>query len=790
MQSPIINMRCRSSVMRIAFRLDKRIIGIAAVAAALSWLILEDRLVHAEQKRASRGMTALSQNAVHRARYVPGEVLVKFKDEASLSRIASLSVDVGAKEVRALSMNATVIHQYKLDGAMSVDEAVLKYRNHPNVEYAEPNYLYRLQIIPNDTQFGSLWGLHNIGQTVDGTTGKADADIDAPEAWDISTGSPNVIVAVIDSGIAYDHPDLAPNIWTNPGEIPGNGIDDDGNGLIDDVHGWDFGVNDSDPMDPIDLNHEGNPGHGTHVAGIIAGAGNNGTGITGVMWTAKLMALKAGGVNRSLSTTAIVSAIHYAVANHAHVINASFAGPDCSQALYDAVSVANDGGILFVAAAGNGGTDVIGDDNDSTQNFPANFSAPTVCDGQQKAALANVIVVAATDQNDQLASFSNFGSSTVHVAAPGVRVNSTKPTSDVTNVLFHNFDSNPMGLGYVFGGTKNTWGFTNSASFSSPNSLTDSPNGSYQDNTDSFAAGPVFTTEGQRGCRLDSRVRLQTEQDFDGVFLETSKDGGTTWEPLRQNTEDSDTQFVSFTWGDIADGMNRSRFRFRFLSDHSQTFDGVYLDDVRIACVAGSPSGTTDYQFLRGTSMATPHVAGLAGLLLSVNPNLTISQLKSAILNTVDRKASLKGKVSSGGRINAQAALASVATDFTVTVNKAGDGTGTVTSDSSGIECGATCTGQFIQGSTVHLSAVPDPGSAFVGWSGDCSGTSPCTLTQHATVSATFNTALSPSPPSTGPIDSGGGGGCTVAPGATGDMILPAMLLMSLLILLWRARRQ
>jgi subtilisin family serine protease len=306
-----------------------------------------DRLAYAKQKQASGGMTALSGNVRHPAHYVPGEVLVKFRDEASSPGIKSLNVDMGAKELRAVSVKTGVIHQYKLEGALSVDEAVLKYRSNPAVEYAEPNYLYSLQAMPSDAQFGTLWGLHNTGQAVNGTAGKADADIDAPEAWDISTGSPNVIVAVIDSGIAYDHPDLAPNIWTNPGELAGNGIDDDRNGLVDDVHGWDFLMNDNDPMDPVDLNPGGNEGHGTHVAGTIAGAGNNGTGITGVMWTARLMALKAGGVDRSLSTTGIISAIHYAIAKGARVINASFIGPECSLAFYDAVSAANDAGILL-----------------------------------------------------------------------------------------------------------------------------------------------------------------------------------------------------------------------------------------------------------------------------------------------------------------------------------------------------------------------------------------------------------------------------------------------------------
>ena len=784
MQSPIIGTKRRSSVTNMVLCLGMTVLGISMVA--LPWLLLGDRLVHAEQAQVSGGMTALSRDARHPARYVPGEVIVKFRDEASSSGIQSPNLVAGAKELRALSVNAGVIHQYKLEGALSVDEAVLKYRSNPAVEYAEPNYLYSLQAMPSDAQFGTLWGLHNTGQAVNGTAGKADADIDAPEAWDISTGSPNVIVAVIDSGIAYDHPDLAPNIWTNPGELAGNGIDDDGNGLVDDVHGWDFLMNDNDPMDPVDLNPGGNEGHGTHVAGTIAGAGNNGTGITGVMWTARLMALKAGGVDRSLSTTGIISAIHYAIAKGARVINASFIGPECSLAFYDAVSAANDANILFVAAAGNGGNDGIGDDNDNVPNFPSNFSAPSVCDGHQIAALANVIAVAATDQDDQLATFSNFGATTIQVAAPGVTINSTTPTSNITTVLFHNFDSGPTVIGYVFGGTNSTWGFTNSTSFSQPNSLTDSPTGSYQNNTDSFAMGPLFSTAGQRGCRLDSRIRLQTELDVDGVLAETSPNNGASWQIINGFSGSSNAQFVPFTWGDVADGVADSRFRFRFISNDSQVFDGVYVDDVRVACVAGQPSGTTDYQFLRGTSMATPHVAGLAGLLLSVNPNLTVAQLRNAILNTVDKKASLRGKVSTGGRINARAALASVVTNFTVTANKTGAGTGTITSDSAGIDCGATCTGQFPQGRTVNLSATPDSGSIFGGWNGDCVGTGPCSLTQNATVTATFN--IAPPPPVLS--NDAGGGGCTIAPGATGDMLLSAMLVISLVLLLWRVRHR
>jgi hypothetical protein len=182
MPSPIIGTKRKSSVTRIVLCWFGAVLGITTAVVVSSGLMPGDRFVYAKQKQTSGGMTALLGDVRRSAHYVPGEVLVKFRDEASSSGIKSLNANIGAKELRALSVNAAMVHQYKLEGAMSVDEAVLKYRNNPAVEYAEPNYLYSLQAIPADAQFGTLWGLHNTGQAVNGTAGRADADIDAPEA--------------------------------------------------------------------------------------------------------------------------------------------------------------------------------------------------------------------------------------------------------------------------------------------------------------------------------------------------------------------------------------------------------------------------------------------------------------------------------------------------------------------------------------------------------------------------------------------------------------------------------
>jgi hypothetical protein len=264
------------------------------------------------------------------------------------------------------------------------------------VAYAEPNYIYKASVLPNDPLLAELWGLQNGN----------DVDIDAPEAWDVVQGSRDVVVGVIDTGVDYAHEDLSANMWRNPGESGNgketNGIDDDGNGYIDDVHGWDFVANDNDPMDDNE--------HGSHVAGTIAAVGNNGVGVVGVNWKASIMALKFLDRNGSGSASDAISAILYGAANGAHIQNNSWGGGGFSQALQDAIEFARDRNVLFVAAAGNEGRN-----NDTTPSYPANY------------AVSNVVSIAASDRNEQLASFSNFGATTVDFAAPGVDILSTTP---------------------------------------------------------------------------------------------------------------------------------------------------------------------------------------------------------------------------------------------------------------------------------------------------------------------------------------------------------------------------
>jgi subtilase family protein/fervidolysin-like protein/List-Bact-rpt repeat protein len=342
-----------------------------------------------------------TQRSAH-PKYADDEVLVKFRPDKSATAKQQSHSAVGGHTKKLFRLDHD-LELVKLPTGMKVKEALRRYRRDPNVAYAEPNYRWSIALQPNDPSFPSLWGLHNTGQT----GGVPDADIDAPEAWSITTGSPDVVIGVIDTGVDYNHSDLAANIWSNSGDCSLNGVDDDGDGYIDDCHGIDTANADSDPMD--------DHGHGTHVSGTIGATGNNGVGVVGVNWIVRIAACKFLASNGYGWTSDAVDCLDYfAILKDRGVnvaaTNNSWGGDEYSQALYDAIQRQMQRGILFVAAAGNSASN-----NDNGGFYPSGFDLP------------NVISVAATDSSDALAGFSSYGRHTVHLGAPGVEVLSTVP---------------------------------------------------------------------------------------------------------------------------------------------------------------------------------------------------------------------------------------------------------------------------------------------------------------------------------------------------------------------------
>lgn len=343
------------------------------------------------------------------APFIPGEVLVKVKPGhvgKFLAKKSLLDAEV-KKEIRTLT------GQYFLlkSDSKSAQNLLSSLRDLPEVSFAEPNYLYKIVDAPADPLYGKLWGLSNTGSNEPDrnggqstTPGIQGADIDAERAWTITRGSKKVKIAVIDTGIDYNHPDLKNNIWKNEKEIAGNGIDDDQNGYIDDVRGWNAFKDNGDPMD-------GNS-HGTHCAGTI-GAEHNNVGVSGMMSEVTLVPVKFLSDEGSGSLADAVEAIDYATKVNVDLMSNSWGGGGYSQALFDSIKLAKDKGILFVAAAGNDASN-----NDSRPSYPAGYE------------IDNVISVASHTAQDTLSSFSNYGRRTVHVAAPGTNILSSTPNGE------------------------------------------------------------------------------------------------------------------------------------------------------------------------------------------------------------------------------------------------------------------------------------------------------------------------------------------------------------------------
>jgi subtilisin family serine protease len=333
-------------------------------------------------------------------------LIVRFEPGVSAAERAAIRDEAGTEFERTLPVSGMQLLDPERGQGLAAAERALERQD--GVLYAEPNAIRRASLRPDDVHYSLLWGMENTGQSIDGTVGSADADTDAGDAWDAGIGG-GVTVAVIDSGVDQSHADLAANTWVNPGEYgsgrESNGFDDDLNGRVDDWRGWDFVGGDNNPADAN--------GHGTHVAGTIAARRGNGIGVAGVADGSRLMALRVLNAQGNGSVANVILAYAYAALEGADVVNLSLGSSVSSRAESDAIAAFPE--MLFVAAAGNGGDDGVGDDNDLDPEYPCAYL------------LQNVVCVAASDNRDQLAPFSNYGDLAVDLAAPGVDIVSTVP---------------------------------------------------------------------------------------------------------------------------------------------------------------------------------------------------------------------------------------------------------------------------------------------------------------------------------------------------------------------------
>ncbi len=556
--------------------------------------------------------------------YVQGQVLVKFRPPAgALARRAAVAAR-GHRVLAELGQPGWV--QVRLAAGETVETAQASYRSDPSVEYVQPNYIYHALAVPDDPQYGQLWAFRNTGQAVAGgdftpDAGTAGADMDIEPAWDHITDCSGAVVAVLDTGVNYNHEDLAGNMWDGGPGFP--------------KHGWNYVDNNADPMDL--------EGHGSHVAGIIGAAGNNGRGTAGVCWKATLMAVRVLDAQGAGDTSGIIQGIDFAVSNHAKVINMSLGGGGAfDQAFSDSISNAQDNDVVVVAAAGNSTFS-----NDDYPFYPCNFTQP------------NMVCVAALDQNYALASFSNWGAGSVAVGAPGTNILSSFAGTRASL-------ADPLTAWTISGGWTHT-------SFPDGDLLTDPagfPNVRYGPGLmdtaikgfDTSAADVIFLNDYYVADLADSEDRFIVGVDANGVdaFGENA---------LQETTAGP----VHSTIYPAALDISRCARHVNCLIGFKLATGAATPGDlgVSVAFSIDALTLTTDaHAVLSGTSMAAPEVAGLATMLRAYNPQFTFADTVSAIENAGRPVPALSGKTRTGDAIDAMSSLAYInpPTGLTVTV--------------------------------------------------------------------------------------------------------------------------